>query len=365
MSTIKRVHNFNAGPSALPQSVLETAAAELLDYQGCGMSVMEMSHRSKEFEGIIQTAEADLRELLAIPANYKVMFLQGGASLQFAMLPLNLRPAGASADYVVTGSWSKTAFKEGGKQGTARLAFSGEAGGFRALPVAAEIDADPKAAYIHYCHNETIHGVEFKQEITAPQGVELACDMSSDFLSQPVDVSRFGIIYAGAQKNAGPAGVTMVIVREDLLARVPEKLPVMLDYRLLSESGSLHNTPPCFAIYISGLVLKWLKALGGLGEMKRINERKAQTLYQAIDNSGGFYRGHAALEARSIMNVPFRLPSEELEDQFVKEAKKADLIGIKGHRSVGGLRASIYNAVSQASVEALTSFMAEFQRKNG
>jgi phosphoserine aminotransferase len=362
---MKRVHNFNAGPSALPLAVLETAQAELLDYQGCGMSVMEISHRSKEFESIIQTAEADLRELLGIPANYKVLFLQGGASLQFAMLPMNLRPAGVSADYVITGAWSKTAFKEAGKLGAARAAFNSEAGGFKSLPAAGDLSIDPQAAYVHFCHNETIHGVEFKKEFAVPSGVELISDMSSDFLSQAVDVSQYGLIYAGAQKNAGPAGTTIVIVREDLLQRVPEKLPVMLDYKLLAESGSLHNTPPCFAIYVTGLVFKWLKGLGGLGAMNRINQEKAGLLYGAIDGSGGFYRGHAAAEARSIMNVPFRMPTEVLEEQFVKEAKKADLIGLKGHRSVGGLRASLYNAVTVESTAALVSFMQEFQRKNG
>ncbi len=365
MNQIKRVHNFNAGPSVLPLPVLETAQAELLDYQGCGMSVMEMSHRSKEFESIIQTAEADLRELLSIPANYKVLFLQGGASLQFAMLPMNLRPAGASADYIVTGSWSRTAWKEGAKLGATRAAFNGEADNYSRLPAASELQFDPGAAYVHFCHNETIHGVEFKSEPGLPAGVELVCDMSSDFLSQPVDVSRYGLIYAGAQKNAGPAGVTVVIVREDLLLRVPEKLPIMLDYKLLAESGSLHNTPPCFAIYITGLVMKWIKDLGGLPAIHQINQQKAGLVYGVIDNSGGFYRGHAAPEARSIMNVPFRMPSEELEDLFVKESKKADLIGLKGHRSVGGLRASLYNALSLESAKALGGFMQEFQRKHG
>ena len=365
MSPVKRVHNFNAGPSILPLTVLEKAQAELLDYQGCGMSVMEMSHRSKEFEAIIQTAEADLRELMGIPANYKVMFLQGGASLQFAMLPMNLRPAGASADYIVTGSWSKTASKEAAKLGATHLAFNGEADNYNRLPAASDYDFDPKAAYVHFCHNETIHGVEFKSEPPVPQGVELVCDVSSDFLSQPIDVSKYAVIYAGAQKNAGPAGVTVVIVREDMLARVPEKLPVMLDYKLLAESGSLHNTPPCYGIYMVGLVLKWLKDLGGLPAIHKINQQKAGLVYDAIDNSGGFYRGHAVKEARSIMNVPFRMPSEELEAQFVSESKKADMIGLKGHRSVGGLRASLYNALPVDSAKALAEFMAEFQRKNG
>ena len=365
MSPVKRVHNFNAGPSVLPVSVLEKAQSELLDYQGCGMSVMEMSHRSKEFESIIQTAEADLRELLGIPANYKVLFLQGGASLQFAMLPMNLRPAGASADYIVTGSWSKTSWKESAKLGATRAAFNGEAEGFKRLPGQDELKLDPQAAYLHFCHNETIHGVEFRAAPVPPAGVELICDMSSDFLSQPVDVSPYGLIYAGAQKNAGPAGVTVVIVREDLLQRVPDKLPVMLDYKLLAESGSLHNTPPCYAIYMVGLVMKWLKELGGLAAMNQINQQKANLIYSAIDNSGGFYRGHAAPEARSIMNVPFRLPSEDLENAFVKESTKAELIGLKGHRSVGGLRASLYNALPLESAQALASFMADFQRRHG
>jgi len=362
---VKRVHNFNAGPAVLPQSVLEQAQAELLDYQGCGMSVMEMSHRSKEFEGIIQTAEADLRELLGIPANYKVMFLQGGASLQFAMLPMNLRPAGASADYIVTGSWSRTAMKEAAKLGATHTIFNGESDNYSRLPAQEELKFDPQAAYVHFCHNETIHGVEFKTEPVVPEGVPLIGDVSSDFLSQPLDVSKYAMIYAGAQKNAGPAGVTVVVVREDMLQRVPANLPVMLDYKLLSESGSLHNTPPCYAIYIVGLVFKWLKGLGGLEAMYKMNQEKAALVYQAIDNSGGFYRGHAKPEARSIMNVPFRMPSEELEDQFVKEAKKAELIGLKGHRSVGGLRASIYNALPMTSAQALVQFMAEFQKKNG
>jgi phosphoserine aminotransferase len=345
--------------------VLEKAQSELLDYQGCGMSVMEMSHRSKEFESIIQTAEQDLRSLMGIPANYKVLFLQGGASLQFAMLPMNLRPAGASADYIVTGAWSRTAWKEAAKLGATRAAFNGEANGYNCLPDAKELSLDPSAAYVHFCHNETIHGVEFKSEPETLASVPVVCDMSSDFLSQPVDVSKYAMIYAGAQKNAGPAGVVVAIIRDDLLARVPEKLPVMLDYKLLAESGSLHNTPPCYAIYIVGLVLKWLKELGGLPAMYAINQKKAGLVYSAIDTSGGFYRGHAVPAARSIMNVPFRLPSEELEDLFVKDAKKADLIGLKGHRSVGGLRASIYNALSVESTQALVQFMGEFQRKNG
>lgn len=365
MSPIKRVHNFNAGPSALPLAVLEQAQAELLDYRGSGMSVMEMSHRSKEFEGIIQTAEADLRELLGIPASYKVLFLQGGATLQFAMLPMNFLPAGAAADYIVTGSWSRTAWKEAAKLGKINLAFNGEADKYNRLPAQEELQLSADAAYAHFCHNETIHGVEFRAAPVVPEGVPLISDMSSDFLSQPVDVSPYAMIYAGAQKNAGPAGVVVAIIREDLLARVPEKLPALLDYKLLAESGSLHNTPPCYTIYMVGLVLQWLKGLGGLAGIHALNQRKAGLVYDAIDNSGGFYRGHAHKDARSIMNVPFRMPSEELEDLFVKEAKKAELIGLKGHRSVGGLRASLYNAVPVESAQALVDFMTEFQRKNG
>ena len=362
---LKRAHNFNAGPAVLPVPVLEQAQAELLDYCGTGMSVMEMSHRSKEFEGIIQTAEADLRELLGIPANYKVMFLQGGASLQFAMLPMNLRAAGVSADYIVTGAWSKTAVKEAQKLGATHVAANTENTNFNRLPASAEIQADPQAAYLHITTNETIHGVEWKQEPVPPAGVPLVADMSSDFVSRPVDVSKYALIYAGAQKNAGPAGVVVVIARDDMLARTPANLPVMLDYKLQAESGSLHNTPPCWSIYVVGLVFQWLKGLGGLSAIEKINREKAGLVYQAIDHSGGFYRGHAEPAARSNMNLPFRLPSEDLEKQFVKESEAAGLVGLKGHRSVGGLRASLYNALPVESVQALTQFMAEFQRTHG
>jgi len=361
----KRVHNFNAGPSVLPMPVLETAHAELFDFAGCGMSVMEMSHRSKEFEGIIRTAEADLKELMGIPDNYKIVFVQGGATLNFAMIPMNFRPAGASADYLITGAWSRSAHKEAVKLGTTRVAFTDEAENYIRLPLDEEVSIDPKAAYVHFCHNETIHGVEFRTEPVVPEGIPLICDMSSDFLSQPVDVSKYGMIYAGAQKNAGPSGVVVCIIRDDLLARVPEKMPALLDYRLLAESGSMHNTPPCWSIYIVGLVLKWLKSLGGLPAIHKINKEKAALVYGAIDSSGGFYRGHAQPSSRSIMNVPFRLPSEELEELFVKESKAAGLIGLKGHRSVGGLRASIYNALPLESARALTVFMADFHKAHG
>jgi phosphoserine aminotransferase len=358
----KRVLNFNPGPAVLPPEVLEQAQAELLDFRGTGMSVMEISHRSKEFEAVIQTAEADLRDLLGIPANYKVVFLQGGASLQFAMLPMNLRATG-SADYIVTGTWSKTAIKEAQKLGTARSAANTEKEGFNCLP--SKLDLDPNAAYLHFTSNETIHGVEYFSEPTPPAGVPLVCDASSDFISRPIDMAKYSLMYAGAQKNAGPAGTTVVVISDDMLERTPANLPVMLDYKALAASGSLHNTPPAFAIYIVGLVFQWAKKVGGLEEIQKTNRKKADLIYTAIDESGGFYRGHAAPEARSVMNIPFRLPSEELEDTFAKEAKKNELIGLKGHRSVGGIRASIYNAMTVEGAETLVQFMKEFQKKNG
>ena len=359
----KRVFNFNAGPGALPLEVLEQAQAELLDFKGTGMSVMEMSHRSKEFEAVIGGAEADLRTLLGIPSNYKVLFQQGGASLQFTMLPMNLLPAGSSADYIVTGVWGKTALKEAGKIGKVRAAANTEANGFTSFPETLELD--PKAAYLHFTSNETIHGIEYFTEPTPPTGVPLICDASSDFISHPIDVSKYGLIYAGAQKNAGPSGVTIVIVRDDLLERVPANLPVMLDYKAQAATGSMHNTPPSFSVYMVGLVFKWALKSGGLVEIEKVNRKKADLVYGAIDHSGGFYRGHAQPAARSLMNIPFRLPSEELEETFAKEAKSAGLIGLKGHRSVGGMRASIYNAVTVEGAQALVNFMAEFQRKNG
>ena len=362
-ANVSRVYNFNPGPAALPLEVLQQAQAELVDYRGTGMSVMEISHRSKEFEAIIQGAEADLRELLGIPANYKVMFLQGGASLQFAMIPMNLRAAGASADYVVTGTWSKTAAKEASKLGSTRLAADLEAEGFNDLP--AKLDLDPKSAYLHFTSNETIHGVEFTRAPVPPAGVPLVCDASSDFISRPIDISKYALIYAGAQKNAGPAGVVIVIARDDILERVPADLPALLDYKALAASGSLHNTPPCYAIYISALVFKWAKQLGGLPAIAKRNQEKAGLVYKTIDESGGFYRGHTKTDARSMMNIPFRLPNERLEEAFASESKQSGLIGLKGHRSVGGMRASLYNALDVKASQALTSFMREFQKKNG
>jgi phosphoserine aminotransferase len=327
------------------------------------MSVMEISHRSKEFEAVIQTAEADLRDLLGIPANYKVMFLQGGATLHFAMVAMNLRPAGASADYIVNGAWSKIALKEAKKLGQARAAANTEADGFNSVPT--NFDLDPKAAYLHMTSNETIHGVEYFSEPTPPAGVPLVCDTSSDFISRPIDISKYAFLYAGAQKNAGPSGVTVIIARDDMLERTPENLPVMLDYKTLAASGSLHNTPPSFTVYMVGLVFQWAKKQGGLAAIEKTNRIKAGMVYDTIDQSGGFYRGHAKPADRSLMNIPFRLPSEELEDAFAKEAKKNNLIGLKGHRSVGGMRASVYNAVTIEGATALVDFMKEFQKKNG
>ena len=359
-----RVYNFNPGPAALPLEVLQQAQAEMLDYRGTGMSVMEISHRSKDFEAILTEAQNDLRSLLNIPENYQILFLQGGASLHFAMLAMNFRPNGASADYIVTGTWSKKAHKEAQKLGKTHLAANLESENFTRLPAQSELDLDPNAAYLHFTSNETIHGVEYFEEPVPPQGVPLICDASSDFISHPVDVSKYGMIYAGAQKNAGPAGVVVCIIRNDLLERVPENLPDLLNYRVLAKENSLLNTPPCWNIYIVGLVLKWLKKLGGLEAIYKLNQQKAALIYQAIDESGGFYCGHAKSD-RSLMNVTFRLPSEALEEQFAGEAKKQGLIGLKGHRSVGGIRASLYNAVPLEAAQALVSFMKDFQQRNG
>ncbi len=360
-----RIYNFSPGPSVMPLSVLEQVQREMLNYKGVGMSVMEMSHRGATFEGIIQQTEADLRSLVGIPANYKVLFLQGGASLQFSMLPMNLLPAGASADYIVTGAWSQAAVKEAKKVGRVNIAASSEAENFNRIPTQTELQLDPQAAYLHFTSNNTIYGTQWATEPQALDNVPLACDASSDILSHPLDITKYGILYGGTQKNMGPAGVTVVIIREDLLELVPPKLPSMLDYKLMAEKESLYNTPPTFPIYVTGLVIQWLHNLGGLEEMARRNQTKANLLYQAIDNSNGYYRGHAQPDSRSLMNVTFRLPSEELEKKFIKEATVQGLDGLKGHRSVGGLRASIYNAFPLEGVESLTQFMREFQRVNG
>lgn len=365
MSNNKRAHNFSAGPAVMPLPVLEQIQSELLDYDGKGMSVMEMSHRSKTFEEILQRAKANLRALLNVPDNYLILFLQGGAHMQFSMVPMNLLPPGGSADYTLTGAWAQAAIKEAGKYGEVHLAGTTAGDKFDHVPAQADLQLDPNAAYFHFTSNETIQGVEWPAEPIPANGVPLVCDASSDILSRPIEVTKYGLIYAGAQKNLGPAGVTLVIIRNDLLERVPPKLPLMLDYKLMAQNDSLYNTPPTFAIYNVGLVLRWLIDLGGLPEIQRRNEMKAKLVYDVIDESGGFYRGHARPNSRSRMNVTFRLPSEELEKQFARQSEAEGFVGLKGHRSVGGLRASLYNALSIESVEALAQFMKEFQRVNG
>jgi phosphoserine aminotransferase len=360
----KRIFNFSAGPAILPEPVLEEAQRNLMALPGVGMSVLEISHRSKTFDAIIQGVEADIRKLAGVPDDYHILFLQGGASLQFAMVPMNLLPPDRSADYIVTGSWSKKAVKEAQKQGRVKIAGSTEEGNFSRIPRQAELTLDPQAAYVHYTTNNTIFGTQWKR---APEtgGVPLVADASSDILSRPIDIKRHGLVYAGAQKNLGPAGVTLVIIRDDLLARSPGGLPALLDYNTHAKNRSLYNTPPVFAIYIIGLVTKWLIEQGGLETAARLNEEKARLIYEAIDSSGGFYRPHADPDSRSAMNVTFRLTSEDLEKTFVAEAKGAGMDGLKGHRSVGGIRASIYNAFPRGGVEALASFMAEFRKRNG
>jgi phosphoserine aminotransferase len=359
----ERIYNFSAGPAVLPLPVLEEAQRDLVALPGVGMSVLEISHRSKTFDEVIKGAEADMRKLAAIPDNYQVLFLQGGASLQFSMVPMNLMAAGGKADYIITGSWSKKAMKEAKRVGEVNVAASTEAENFTRVPSRDEIKLDPEAAYVHFTTNNTIFGTEWKTEPEAG-AAPLVADASSDIFSHPIDVSKYGLIYAGAQKNLAPAGVTIVILRDDLLSRSPDSLPTMLNYNTHAKERSLYNTPPVFTIYVMRLVLKWLLENGGLEAMARHNEEKAALLYGCIDSTE-FYRGHAEAGSRSLMNVTFRLPSEELEKQFISEATRAGLDGLKGHRSVGGCRASIYNAFPREGVEALVSFMKEFERTHG
>jgi phosphoserine aminotransferase len=327
------------------------------------MSVMEISHRSKTFDEIIGRTEASLRDLVKIPSNYHILFLQGGASLQFSMIPMNFLPADASADYILTGSWGKKALKEAKKVGAVNVAATMADGGFTRVPSSDEISLSPHAAYVHITSNETIEGVQWKREPNVGN-VPLVVDSSSDILSRELDINKYALIYAGAQKNMGPSGVTLVILRDDLLQRIPENMPTMLDYRVHVENKSLYNTPNTWGIYIMGLVCKWLQDLGGLAGMEQQNDEKAQLLYDAIDATD-FYRGHADVDCRSTMNVTFRLPAEELDKKFVAEATAQGLDGLKGHRSVGGIRASIYNAFPRAGVEALVSFMKDFERRHG
>jgi len=363
MTTTTRIFNFSAGPAVLPVDVLEQAQRDLLSLPGVGMSILEISHRSKPFDEVIDGCDADLRTLAGISKDYHVLFLQGGASLQFSMVPMNLLAAQASADYIVTGAWSQKAVKEAKRVGGVKIAASTEGENFARVPRQQELKLDPGAAYVHYTTNNTIFGTEFNY-VPDAGSVPLVADASSDIFSGPIDVAKFGLIYAGAQKNLAPAGLTLVIVRDDLLKRTPSSLPTMLQYGVHVENKSMYNTPPVFAIYIMRLVLSWLIKQGGLAAIEKRNARKADTLYGEIDRTG-FYRGHASKDSRSRMNVTFRLPSEDLEKKFIKEATAAGLDGLKGHRSVGGLRASIYNAFPEEGVDALVQFMSEFERRNG
>ena len=360
----ERIYNFSAGPAVLPAPVLEKAQSELLSLGGIGMSVMEISHRSTHFEPILQSAERGVRELLQIPENYRVLFLQGGASLQFSMIPLNFLGVNETADYVVTGAWGKKAVVEAARCGSANVIYSTAAENFKSVPAQEELNFSRDANYVHYTSNETIEGVEFKYDLDGA-GIPVVCDASSNILSKPIDVSKYALIYAGAQKNIGPSGVTLVIIRDDLIAKVPAGQHSTLDYRAIAENNSMLNTPNTWGIYIVNLVCEWLKEKGGLTAMGKINEEKARILYDAIDESDGFYRGHAEKSARSTMNVTFRLPSEELEKQFAIQAAALGLDGLKGHRSVGGIRASIYNAFPREGVVELTEFMRDFAQNYG
>ena len=359
----KRIYNFSSGPATLPTEVLEKAQSELLSLNGIGMSVMEISHRSRAFETILVGANRGLRELLNVPENYKILFLQGGASLQFSMIPQNFLGTNQSADYIVTGAWGEKAIKEAKKFGNVNVVYSSKENNFTTVPTQEEIRFSQSSNYVHYTSNETIDGVEFKYDLDG-ENIPVICDASSNILSKPIDVSKYALIYAGAQKNIGPSGVTIVIIRDDMLEKVPENTPSMLDYRNFAANDSMPNTPNTWGIYIINLVCEWLKAKGGVSEMAKLNEAKAKILYDAIDESDGFYKGHAEREARSLMNVTFRLPSEELEKRFVDEATKNELDGLKGHRSVGGIRASIYNAFPKEGVEKLVELMKDFAENN-
>lgn len=367
MPTTTRIHNFSAGPAVLPVPVLEQAQRDLVSLPGVGMSVMEISHRSKTFEGLLNGAIDDIRALANVPANYRILMLQGGATLQFSMVPMNLFGAGATAvpvaDYIDTGSWADKAIKEAKKVGKVNIAGSTNAEKYTRIPGQSELTLTPGAAYVHITTNNTIEGTEW-QTLPDTGDAPLVADASSDMFHGPIDIGRFGLIYAGAQKNLGPSGVTLVIIREDLLARSTDALPIMMNYRVHAENNSLYNTPNTFGIYILGLTVKWLRSQGGLPAIARINQRKAAKLYAEIDRTG-FYRGTAQKDSRSVMNVTFRLATEELEKVFVKEATAVGLDGLQGHRLVGGMRASIYNAFPEEGVDALVDFMREFERKRG
>jgi phosphoserine aminotransferase len=359
----KRIYNFSAGPAILPEEVLKEVQDNLMSLPGVGMSILEISHRSKTFDDIINQTKADIKELLDIGDDYSIMFLQGGASLQFYMVPLNIMPPKNKADYIVTGTWAKKAVKEAKRIGDVNIAATTEETTFNRIPKQDELNLSGDASYVHFTSNNTIYGTQFKTEPEVGD-VTLVCDASSDIFHKKIDVNKYGMIYAGAQKNMGPSGVTMVIYRNDLLERSSDDLPTMLNYKTHVEKDSMFNTPNTFGIYIIGLVAKWLLNMGGLDKMYETNKHKAGILYDCIDNSNGFYKGHAEKESRSLMNITFNLPTEELEKKLIAEASNAGFSGLKGHRSVGGLRASIYNAFPTKGVEALVEFMKDFQAKN-
>lgn len=359
----KRIYNFSAGPAILPEEVILEAQKDLFMLPGVGMSILEISHRSKTFDKIHAQAKEDLKKLLNLSDEYEMLFLQGGASLQFSMVPLNFMPPVNKADYLVTGTWSKKAVKEAKRVGTVNIAASTENEGFNRIPKQEEFKLDSEAAYVHYTSNNTIYGTEWHY-IPEVGNVPLICDMSSDILSAPFDVNKYSLIYAGAQKNMGPSGVTFVIIKKSMAERCPDTLHTMLNYKTHTDNNSLYNTPSVFGIYIIGLVAKYLLGIGGLEAMQKINQKKADILYSCIDNSNGFFKGHAMPDSRSIMNITFRLPSEELEKKLIAEATAAGFDGLKGHRSVGGLRASVYNAFPVKGVEDLVSFMEDFRKKN-
>lgn len=361
---MNRVYNFNPGPATLPLAVIEQAQQELLDYQGLGISMLEMSHRSKDFEAINTEAEARIKRLFGLGDDMRVLFLQGGASLQFAMVPYNFLPAGATADYILTGSWSEKARNEAQKLGQVHIAASTKEEAYRRIPQESEIKLSDSPTYVHMTTNNTIYGTQWHQ-LPDVGNVPLVADMSSDILSRPLDMSKFGLVYAGSQKNVGPAGVTIVIVRESWMEQAPDTIPTILRYATHAKSNSLYHTPPVFAVYMVNLVLGWIEGNGGLVAVAQVNQQKAQAIYQMIDESEGFYRPHAAPDSRSVMNITFRLPDEDLEKLFVSEATQSGMIGLKGHRSVGGIRASLYNAMSLEGCHALATFMHDFAKKNG
>jgi phosphoserine aminotransferase len=360
----ERVFNFNPGPATLPLPVIQEAQQELLNFKNTGMSILEVSHRGKEYEEVQNETESLLKELLGVPNDYRVLFMGGGASTQFALVPMNFLTPGTQADYIISGIFAQKAYEEAARVGTANIAASTKGTNFDRVPETSEIKLSAGPAYVHITSNNTIYGTQWA-EFPELKGVPVMADMSSDILSRPFDASRFSLIYAGAQKNLGPSGVTVVIINPELLNKANPNLPVIFQYGTFVKNNSLYNTPPTFAVYITNLVLKWVKNNGGVAAMEKRNKEKAGYVYEVIDNSGGFYKGHAQKSSRSLMNVTFRLPSEELESTFAGEAKKAGLVGLKGHRSVGGMRASIYNAMPVEGCKALAQFMKEFQKKNG